>query len=431
MSSLTPSEASPDGDGEEMLPDREATLEEMESPPTLEFQLRGIDNLERALPIRQSDLTRLLLAEPDLSAEERGQLSRFGRTLGAVFHSEYYAKLRELKELYAPLDPDADYITVANQTRSRSENSDEEFLVPFESALEHANYRALDLDIIKEAIAAPNEMGLTYAPNFHLFEHLKIYVRGYTRIIREVRTVRTKFRKRTVMIDAYQRMVIALKFKDGEDIGPFVRSDCLYLRMFKDVPHVDMEMHLPEQGAKVRMRWIDKAQIASPLAIGIPTLAIKILLGLTTPFALGALMVPITAGVNSFFGFQRAKNRHLSAMIQKLYYMTLANNASMLTRLIDSAEDEDYKEAVLTYYFLWRGSGDGAPWTVHALDARIEGYLKEKTGIEINFEVADGLGKLFRLGLAKRDHRGRLHASPIAEALGTLDRHWVEILSTS
>ena len=41
--------------------------------------------------------------------------------------------------------------------------------------------------------------------------------------------------------------------------------------MFKDVPHVDMEMHLPEQGTKVRMRWIDKAQIASPLVMGLPT----------------------------------------------------------------------------------------------------------------------------------------------------------------
>jgi hypothetical protein len=29
-------------------------------------------------------------------------------------------------------------------------------------------------------------------------------------------------------------------------------------------------MHLPEQGTKVRMRWIDKAQIASPLVVGSP-----------------------------------------------------------------------------------------------------------------------------------------------------------------
>jgi hypothetical protein len=219
-------------------------------------------------------------------------------------------------------------------------------------------------------------------------------------------------------------MVVALKFKAGEDIGPFVRSDLLYLRMFKDVPHVDMEMHLPEQGTKVRMRWIDKAQIASPLALGIPTLALKLILGLTTPFAIGALMVPFSAGVNSFFGFQRAKHRHLSSMIQKLYYMTLANNGSVVTRLIDSANDEEYKEAMLAYYFLWRGSEDGEPWNVHRLDAHIENFLQEKTGISIDYEIADALGKLFRLGLAHRDPKGHLHVTPIEEAIATLRQHW-------
>ncbi len=114
-------------------------------------------------------------------------------------------------------------------------------------------------------------MGLTYVPDFTLFEHLRVYVRGYTRIIRECRE-----RQDAVpasgrwLLDAYQRLVIALKFKEGSKLGPNVRSDVLYLRMFKDVPHVDMEMHLPEQGTRVRMRWIDKAQIASPLVMGLP-----------------------------------------------------------------------------------------------------------------------------------------------------------------
>ena len=109
------------------------------------------------------------------------------------------------------------------------------------------------------------------------------------------------------------------------------------------------------------MRWIDKAQIASPFMVSIPTMAMKILgAGL---FSLSALAYPIwgldhrarsAAAVNSFFGFHRAKQKHLLLMIQKLYYLTLANNASVLTRLIDSAEDEEYKEAMLAYYFLWR-----------------------------------------------------------------------------
>ena len=129
--------------------------------------------------------------------------------------------------------------------------------------------------------------------------------------------------------------------------------------------------------------------------------------------------------MNSFFGFQRAKQKHLSSMIRNLYYLTLANNGSVLTRLIDSAEEEEYKETMLAYFFLWQDLGDRRG-VDHASGSTstIEAFLKSVSGIEINFEIADALGKLFRLGLARRDAHGRLHAVPIDQALVALDRHW-------
>ena len=385
----------------------------------------GIENRERALPIRQDDLTRLLLAEPGLTPDDRALLGKLGRRLGVSFHNEFYDKLCELKALYAPLDPDSDYVCLREHTLPLSEHSDDDFLVPFEEALVRANYRRLDLRIIEQAVMAPNEMGLTYVPDFTLFDHLLVYVRGYTRIVRDCRTLRTRFKKRRVTLDAYQRLVVALKFKSGLDLGPYVRSDVLYLRMFKDVPHVDMEMHLPEQGTQVRMRWVDKAQIASPLVMGIPTLAFKIFFtALISRVALAGLLVaPISAGVNSFFGFHRARKRHLYEMIHKLYYMTLANNASVLTRLIDSAEDEEYKEAMLAYFTLLRGGNDHEPWDIAQLDSEIERFLEERTGVVIDFEVADALAKLLRLGIAERDSAGRLRVVPLDQALQIIDRH--------
>jgi hypothetical protein len=391
----------------------------------LEFHLPGLDDHERALPIRQSDLNRLLLAEPGIAQEDSEKLKQLGRLLGAWFHNEFYAKLRELKERYAPLDPDADYVTIKKHTLERTERSDEEFLSAFEEALVRANYRPLEREIIEKAVSAPNEMGLTYSPDFSLFEHLKVYVRGYTQISRECRSLRTRFTKKRVTLDAHARMIVALKFKEGIDIGPMVRSDVVYLRLFKDVPHVDMEMHLPEQGTKVRMRWIDKCQIASPLFVGIPTVIAKLLLVTMSPMLLGSLIIgPITAGINSFFGFQRARQKHLFTMIHKLYYLTLANNASVLTRLVDSAEDEEYKEAALAYFFLWRNLDSRKTMTSADLDRQIERFLREKTGVEVNFEVSDALAKLFRLGLARRNHLGHLHATPLDQALKNLDKHW-------
>ena len=97
-------------------------------------------------------------------------------------------------------------------------------------------------------------MGLTYVPDLSLFEHIEVWVRGYIRITRDCRSYKTRYLKRTAHFDAYQRLVVALKFMPDLKLGPHVRSDVLYLRMFKDVPHVDMEMHLPEQGTKGKSR---------------------------------------------------------------------------------------------------------------------------------------------------------------------------------
>src|SRR4051812_43759005 len=67
---------------------------------------------ERSIPIRTGDLARLILAEPGLSDEERTQLDQLGRMIRSVFHFEFQAKLEELKELYAPLDPDSDCVSI-------------------------------------------------------------------------------------------------------------------------------------------------------------------------------------------------------------------------------------------------------------------------------------------------------------------------------
>ena len=60
------------------------------------YGLHGVDLREKALPIRPGDLTRLLVAQPGLSGEERTLLARFGPRLGSYFHNEFYARLRDL-----------------------------------------------------------------------------------------------------------------------------------------------------------------------------------------------------------------------------------------------------------------------------------------------------------------------------------------------
>ncbi len=418
------------------LPPAEPEVEAGPSEPPIYdevFSLQSADQREKALPVRPGDLTRLLLAQPGLSADDRKALKQLCPRLGSYFHHEFYQRLRDLKETYAPLDPDSDYVHIEGHTRVATATLDEEFLKLFEATLERANYHELSNEVLQEAVKAPNETGLSYIPDFTLFEHLKVYARGFTTISRVSRNLRTKFRKRTAVLDAYQRLIVVLKFNEGASFGPHVRTDKVYLRMFKDVPHVDMEMHLPEQGTRVKMRWMDKAQIASPLMVGLPTLAMKLLFAsIVSPALLGtALFGPVSAGVNSFFGFQRAKQKHLSYMIRNLYYLTLANNGSVLTRLIDSAEEEEYKETLLAYFFLWRHDGPEPAVCVDVLDRRIEEFLKDFSGHEINFEIGDALSKLLRMGLARHLPDGRFEAVPPLEAVTGLERRWMASMQST
>lgn len=418
MSIISNSKAEPGGDDASLSPD-----------DSLEYYCP--EARERAIPIRVSDLERLLMDDPALTEQDRANWSQFSRLVAAIFHQEAQAKLMELKARYAPFDPDSDCIEIEGSGRDVTDQSDEDFLRAFESTLIRANYRELDVETLKRAVAAPNEAGLNYIPNFDLFEHLKVYVRGETKIARTTRTLKSKFRKHTIIYDGYQRLVVALKFRPGDYLGEFVRPDALYLRMFKDVPHVDMEMHLPEQGTKVRMRMIDKAQIASPFAVTLPSMALKLMGAgiLTSMFGVGAVVAaPISAGLNSFFGFQRAKQRHLHRMIRHLYYLTLANNASVFTRLIDSAEEEETKETLLAYYVLWRGTDQSVHWNQAQVDGRIEALLRDRAGIEMDFEIGDALRKLHRLGLVRCDDVRDVRPVSMREALAALQRQWIGFL---
>lgn len=391
---------------------------------------RDSDARERAIPIRPADLVRALLADEGVSPVERGELAQLAKLLGATLHHEYQGWSEELKDLYAAYDPDTDCVDLDCSAKV-SETGDEAFLKPFESALIRANYRPLRMQVIEDAVAAPNEKGLTYVPDFKIFEHLRVYVRGSTQIGRYTRNLKSRFRRRKVDFPGYQRFVVLLKFREGMDLDDFVRSDVIYIRMFKDVPHVDMEMHLPEQGTKVKMRLIDKAQIASPFVAFPASMAAKSLTFLIgaaqagPSFTVGALMLaPITAAVNSFFGFKRAKQRHLSTMIRHLYYLTLCNNGGVINYVVNSAEEEDFKEALLAYHCLWRHRDDGETWDSARVDRCIEAYLRQQTSLPIDFDVSDALGKLYRFGIVHKDHMGHLSALPIGRALEILDQRW-------
>jgi hypothetical protein len=66
------------------------------------------EDREHFIPLRKNELIELLLAEPDLSAQDREDLRQFCTLVVATYHFEYHKALERLKDAYAPFDPDAD-----------------------------------------------------------------------------------------------------------------------------------------------------------------------------------------------------------------------------------------------------------------------------------------------------------------------------------
>src|SRR5262249_40365585 len=88
-------------------------------------------------------------------------------------------------------------------------------------------------------------------------------------------------------------------------------------------------------------------------------------------------------------------------LTQSLYFQNLDCNGGVLYRLLDEAEEQECREAVLAYFFLWHHAGPEG-WTLADLDARVEEYLRQRAGVEADFEVNDAVAKLERLDLVER-----------------------------
>jgi hypothetical protein len=139
-------------------------------------------------------------------------------------------------------------------------------------------------------------------------------------------------------------------------------------------------------------------------------------------------LIALGAGLGTLAGFlfrqiNKYKNRKIKfmkALADNLYFKNLDNNAGVFYHLIDAAEEEEFKEAVLAYYFLLTVK---RPLTQKALDQRIENWLADRWDCQIDFEIGDAIQKLQRLKLitAENDY---LRSVPLNSAKQQLDTIW-------
>ncbi len=356
----------------------------------------------------------------DRAALAPAELSRFEEAAGQItehFRDEFHGLRQAIKSAYAPLDPDADTRAVALAQTGQ----DEDLASLLREVLDRGNYDPVTEEALQAAFGSASLFEIRLDVDVDDFEEVLLYTRGATRRSEEVPRLFGLF-PRTVSFTNYDRVVLYIRFRDTVDASSTLggcRPGATMLKLFQNVPDADLEMLFPN--TRIGMRTIDKLLIGVPaLVSGGVVLTTKlgttlVLMGSLLGFWLGlhkeevelnrATVLALLAGLGTlggylwkqFSSFRNRKLRFTQALTENLYFKLLDNNAGVLYRLLDDAEDSECKESMIAFYFLLEAAG---PVSAPELDARIEAWFAERWACRLDFEIDDALGKLQRLGLA-------------------------------
>jgi len=380
---------------------------------------------ESFIPLRQTDLVAMLVADVRNTPPERRQLGELAERLAQRVHAEFHRVLRELKDVYAAFDPDADTHVTHLLSAPERDRQTARLFDDFTWMLERANYRRLSRDDIRTAMETATQWGVNLRVDLELFERLEVFARGDA-ISRRSFKAWKKFRK-PVQVDVpiYRRLVLMFRLRERVAREEHLDADTVYIKVFKNIPKMDLDMLLP--GTQVRMTMLDRGKIFVPTLSGGVITAVKLVQGalvLATAGVYGVLAFvgvvggSLGYGLRSFHGYVRTQQRYQLNLTRSLYYQNLDNNAGVIFRLLDEAEDQECREGLLAWYFLWREAGpDG--WSRDELDHAIEAFLHAHLPTPVDFEISDALAKLVRLGLVTEVGE-RLQAVPLEAAVAIL-----------
>jgi hypothetical protein len=389
---------------------------------------------EHFIPLRKSDLVELLCRDKQLPVQERDPFRQFCTLVSAVFHFEYLKQLEDLKDAYAPFDPDADTRELnPKMAPEEKQKSQDQLFEKFIALMERANFKHLTRQEIETFLqAVSSEWGLNMQVDLGMFDRLEVFARGDVTGTRSRRSWRTLWTLDEIKVPLYQRLVLIIKLKPNVRIDRDVDTSAVFLKVFKDFPKMDVDMLLP--GARVKLSRLDKALIIYPLLTGLALLGYKIGQDIWSAFQGTAEQGKLTAlvwalagglagyGYKSYYSYSVKKQNYNLRLTKSLYYRGLDNNKGVLMRLLDEAEEQECRETFLAYYCLWR-SAPPQGWTSEQLDDYVELYLEQNANLKVDFEIGDALAKLERLKIVYKSGDA-YRAVPLDKALEMLDWTW-------
>ena len=401
----------------------------------------------RFIPFRKADLIKLCLDQGKFSADDQQSFQSFCKLLESIFHFEFHQTLETLKDCYAPFNMDVDTQLVHQYSQDEKEKLQKQLVVAITDILKAANYRKITSTDLKEALSEESLFKIRLEVDFDDFEDVIFYMRGENKK-RETLVKYFGLKKESFEFTNFERVAVYIKFKEADYFSQKKQKNSYFtpgstiIKLFQNVPKADLEMLFPN--SEVGMKNIDKLLIGLPAAVsGVAVVVTKLgasllLIGSVISFWLGLTdqevvieqkhLITLGLGLGTLGGFlfkqfNTFKNRKIQFMktlTDSLYFKNLDNNQGVFHHLIDAAEEEEFKEAMLAFYFLLT---ENKELTLESLDQVIEEWFREKLDCSIDFEVNDAINKLVRLNLVEK-HNGHIMAKPIKECNQILDSTW-------
>src|SRR5262245_28146097 len=409
----------------------------------------GSGERDQFIPVRKDDLLDALIEHGPLGSEaEREKFRQVCRFLAAIYHYEYFEQLERLRHDYYYFNPELEPHERFDDTMLEAAYAD--LLDSFTAVLKGANFVEAPHAEIEHAHRAHSLLRVAIEVSFDDFRDVRFFRRGHHKeTVEESRWF--GLRPRTHEILVYDDVILLVAMKSEMQIASErekrrlrqrrTRGGSVLIKYFRNIAREDLNALFPN--VRVVMSTFDKLFLSVPALAG----AVPILLNLASTVTVLFLVIGFYLGVvaaveqdhlkrafaamsglvalggfvmRQWLRYQAQSLKYQKRLTDNIYFRNVNNNAGIFDYMIGAAEDQECKEAFLAYYFLRTGK---TPPTQAELDSHIERWLKQTFDVDVDFEVADALGKLERLGLLRREG-DRLTVPPPEATLARLDEVW-------
>ena len=391
-------------------------------------------SIETYIPLSPASLIDYLVSRGEMKPGHVRPFRQCCADLDKILQKRSASYQSQFSDAYAAIDPDADQrqpIALRHSTRTQVDHSQSAFgagdrqtqavhgessesLLAAEGVLEErverlvllcdeilteAGFRRLKFDEISRCVGVVSQFGVPLHVDLAIFQRLVVYARGDVIGSRVRRRLRSLYRRESVEVQVYQRMVLIFQLRDDDDSDEGLAASAVHLRMFKNIPKQDVDTLLP--CTRVRISGIDRLKIIVP-SLGGFLMSLRRIAQTAFLFAMitlhwSAILVALLIGylVKSVLSYFQTKNRYQLNLTRNLYFQKLDSNAGVGYHAIHMGHQQLLMEAILAQYAVV--TGDQA-LSERRLRRKCERLIREASNVEVDFQVERALQSLVKVG---------------------------------